>query len=61
MTPDAQVKAISEATGLCPKCDFLSDPEAIRQVELKLQVFTPLTETPAKRLEMILRAIGKWE
>lgn len=60
MTEEAQRAAISEATGLCPKCDFLNDPEAIRQAEDKLGIYSPQTAPPAERVKMLLMAIGKW-
>jgi hypothetical protein len=61
MTKEAQIKAISDATGLCPKCDFLNDPEAIRQAEDKLGIYFPQDKPVTERLGMLLKAIGKWE
>jgi hypothetical protein len=60
MTPESQVKAISEATGLCPKCDFLNDPKAVDEVDAKLGMLTIKEESPAKRIETHLRALSKW-
>lgn len=36
MTAEAQNLAISDATGLCPKCDYVNDLNAVHEAEKKL-------------------------
>lgn len=64
MSPQQQAQAISDITGMCPKCDYVNDPKAMDEAEnfLKPNQWIQYSKEMQShgRSESFLRVFGKW-